>query len=224
MVKQTYQDMKNHIITFVDKTLDKEVPNKKCFTMCYILSVYLDIRDIPHTIKRGRIRPATKKEDITHYIITFKDNEDTVVIDPTVQQIVPTYPQKILIEKMQKPYLPFNEINFDEAYKDWDFLLHHDGIIKQHYVEDSPYPIPEKFKKNIENTKIDLIPYIRILLRAYSVFKEEIIELERKRQRFQSRTVNSFFELVKKVIIKNEDKRGKLDDSSLNSKFDELLT
>lgn len=215
-------DIENLIRTFVAKTLDDEVPDNKCFIMCYILSVNLDFHYIQHTIKSGMIRPATKKDDIPHYIITFKDNEDKV-IDPTSKQIDPTNPQ-VLIQKMQDPYLKFTEIEFASVYEKWEYRLLHNGFKEQLPVEVLQYLSPEQLKLEKENEKIDIIPYLRILIRAHSVFKEKILELERKGQRFQSSKVNSFFERVNKVVMQNKDKRGKLDNLLLNSKFDKLLT
>ena len=206
----------NLIRNFVAKTLDDEVPDNKCFTVCYILSVYLSIYNIPHLIKSGNVMTATK--NIGHYIITFKNNEGE--IDPTAQQIDTTNPQVLIQEKL---YIDstFIEIEFDKTYEDWEYLLLHDGFKKPFPPEVLQNLTPQMLE--IENQKIDIIPYLRILIKAYYIFKEEIFELECKGQQAHQEFVSQFFEKTNNIAIQNKDKKGKLGSTSVNNKFDLLL-
>jgi hypothetical protein len=207
--KMTNQNIEN-IKNFVAKTLVKEEPHHKCLTMCYILSVYMDIYNIKHVIKSGVV------ETIGHYIIALKNN-DYKIVDPTAKQINRRNP-RVLIQKKEHPYSEFNEIKLKDRYDEWEYLLLHDGFKK---------PMPTIILQNSvpdDVIKIEIVPYIRILLRAYLIFKELTSELEQIGVEFPAKTVNQYFKRFEKIANKNKDKKGKLDNTFLNKKFDELLT
>jgi hypothetical protein len=173
-------DLKNSIRDFVNKTLDEENPKEKCFTMCYILSVYLTIFEIEHSIKSGFIK------GIGHYIITLKSG---LCIDPTAKQINEDYDKVLIKEKLYDEYTLY-EIDFDEIYQKWEYPLLNNGL---------------KPLEN-ENSSIDIIPYLKILYRSYLIIKEIIKNQETKGLQIQNIFIKDYIEKTKKIISENKEK------------------
>lgn len=199
MSDYTKTELEDLIRNFVARTLCNEVSDGQCFTLCYILSVYLSIHNILHSIKSGIVTTTTTK-GIGHYIVTLKDN--VCDIDPTAQQIDPTNPQVLIQEKLY-PDSEFPEIEFDEVYEYWEYPLLHDGCKKPIQPDVLRNLNPQMLEK--ENQKIDIIPYLRILIRAHSVLEEEIFKLELKSQQTNQEFVKLFFEKINKIITQNKE-------------------
>ena len=179
-------DHEKHIRNFVAEILENETPDKKCFTVCYILSVYLSIYNISHVIKSGNVKTST--DEIGHYIVTLKHNK--IDIDPTAQQIDMTNPPVLIQEGLYNDD-NFTEIEFEKAYEEWEYRLINDGLRK---------PLPTEVLQNlapeiseIQRQRIDIIPYLRILVKAYYAFKKVVSELESKGQQVNQEFVNYFF-------------------------------
>lgn len=209
-------DYEKHIQSFVAEIHENETPDKKCFTVCYVLSVYLSIYNISHVIKSGNVKTSTN--EIGHYIVTLKHNE--VDIDPTAQQIEKNNPP-VLIQKGLYNDANFTPIEFGKAYEDWEYRLVNDGLKK---------PLPTEVLQNvapeiseIEDQRIDIIPYLRILIKAYYAFKRVVSELESQGQQVNQEFVNCFFEKTNNIFIQNKSKKEKLGDRSVIDKYDMLL-
>lgn len=216
MFNYTNIDYEKHIRSFVAEILENETPDNKCFTVCYVLSVYLSIYNISHVIKSGNVKTLT--DEIGHYIVTLKLNK--VDIDPTAQQIDKTNPQVLIQEGLYND-ANFTEIKFEKAYDEWEYRIINDGSKK---------PLPTEVLQNvapeiseIENIRIDIIPYLRILIKAYYAFKRVVSELDSNEQHVNLEFVNYFFEKTNNIFIQNKSKKGKLGDCSVIDKYDLLL-
>lgn len=195
-------DCEDFIRGFVAETLSDEIPAHKCFIMCYLLSVYLTIYEIKHTIKSGMIK------ETPHYIIILKNG---LGVDPTAQQIDSNYPQVLFKNNLYSSY-NFNEVDFEKIYKDWEYPILHNGK-----KEFNHFPQIEN-----ESKEIDIIPYLRILFKAYFKIKKEIICLKNNDQQIQETSIKTFLERTELIAIRNDDKRDQLG-IYLNNRFDELI-
>jgi len=200
------------ITKFVDDVLADEEPDNNCFIMCYTLSLYLSIYDIQHTIKSGNVNTPTK--NIPHYVIALNNEE---IIDPTAKQIDENNP-KVLIGEMPPNYEDFKVRNNDEAYDDFEYQLLNDGAKK---------PLQDMYLRNlnpkdieVENKRVDIVPYLRIFIRSACILKEIVSQND---QLYCPVRIGKYFLSTDKIVIKNENKGKELGNASLLYKFECLL-
>src|SRR5690349_14013260 len=142
MLNYLKNDRENLIKNFVAKVLKDEVPDNKCFVVCYVLSMYLTLYNIEHILKSGSISTSTKR--LGHYIIAIKN--DNVDVDPTAQQILRTNPQ-VLIEEKLYPTSNFTEIEINKIYKVWEYPLFKNGSKK---------PLPKEVLQDLSPQMLEI--------------------------------------------------------------------
>ncbi|MDP1801487.1 MAG: hypothetical protein Q8L81_09055 [Bacteroidota bacterium] len=104
---------------FVKSTLGSYIPDGKCFTVSYPLSIHLENNGFKNSLSTGKFKFGSPEQK-DHFWIAFED-EDKTIIDPTIKQFFTEMPD-LYIGKRPTEYTiestPY-ESWFKEVYKSW---------------------------------------------------------------------------------------------------------
>jgi hypothetical protein len=151
--------IKDMVTEYTSQTFGTEIPDGLCFSTCFPISIFLDIKQIKNSICCG---DAPKNNGtVTHCWLTLF-NEDTI-LDPTIRQFDPsmesTYIGKLTESEVTKKYVPVKT-----SFQEW-FVTSY-NIWTEPLIDKRPRTIERapgfEDKMNLLNIKTATILYAHI--------------------------------------------------------------
>lgn len=186
MIEVKRRDQVENIVSdFLEEIQNDTAVAKKCFSICYPLSLLLKSKNIETSIMSGFFGW------LPHYVLKITE-DDAVFIDPTMKQFGPQFP-KLLIG-YHNQYASYHPIEFNMVYDFWIEPLLNEGRRCTNSNTSS------------EKLKIDLPAFLTLNLRAATVLLKNIDLTNFQHSEQFTEMLQKYIAAIKTIMERNSEK------------------